>query len=172
MGDDHQYILGAPKCNNGSSETKTIDEWITKDISHNYTTVGEFNVTVNARNTVSRKSLVFKSVTTKLSCFYPNASILGEHTESFFFWHPVHVRSPRSPPKNVAVFYSTLTDHLNKLFLICIQIATNSKRRGAFKTRLNSSPKYSALRANLYSPLLNDSQGYLININSSVPFWV
>ncbi|XP_068694084.1 polycystin-1-like protein 2 [Montipora foliosa] len=75
-GDGGLYIAGAPKCNNGSSETKTIDAWINQSISHNYTTVGEFNVTVNAFNTVSREPLVFKSVTTELSCFYPKASIL------------------------------------------------------------------------------------------------
>lgn len=45
---------------------------------YKYSTIDEFWVIVNATNTVSRLDLDFKSVTVALSCFYPNATMLGE----------------------------------------------------------------------------------------------
>ena len=49
-------------------------------ITHRYVykTVDDFRVKVVANNTVSRKEKEFKSVTLKLACYYPNASIVGE----------------------------------------------------------------------------------------------
>ena len=43
-----------------------------------YKTVDDFRVKVVANNTVSREEKEFKSVTLKLACYYPNASIVGE----------------------------------------------------------------------------------------------
>ena len=46
--------------------------------SYTYSTIDEFLVTVNANNTVSRITREYKSVTVALSCFFPNATLLGE----------------------------------------------------------------------------------------------
>lgn len=86
MGDGvGMFALGVPECQKLHHKFINITDWTTPSItfSHNYTTIGTFNVTVNATNTVSRKLLHFKSVTSALSCFYPNASILGECLGAF-----------------------------------------------------------------------------------------
>lgn len=86
MGDgDGVFVWGVPECKKTGHKFINITDWTTPSIAfiHNYTTIGSFNVTVNAANTVSQKILHFKSVTSALSCFYPNASILGEFLGAF-----------------------------------------------------------------------------------------
>lgn len=83
MGDGlGRFVFGQSHCDVKFPQYQHVfksDESITS-ISHQYTykTIDEFWVQVNASNTVSRKTLSFKSVTAALSCFYPNATILGE----------------------------------------------------------------------------------------------
>ena len=95
MGDGHgRFVFGGTHCEANfpgySYLSKSDDNIPSITHTYNYTTVDDFFVIVNASNTVSRQSLVFKSVTSALSCFYPNASILSEYlcvsTVSVFFY--------------------------------------------------------------------------------------
>lgn len=83
MGDGRNFVFGGTHCQDlfprFSYVPKNDDNTLSIAHTYNYTTVDDFFVIVNASNTVSRQSLVFKSVTSALSCFYPNASILSEY---------------------------------------------------------------------------------------------
>lgn len=83
MGDGQNFVFGGTHCQDlfprFSYVPKNDDNTLSIAHTYNYTTVDDFFVIVNASNTVSRQSLVFKSVTSALSCFYPNASILSEY---------------------------------------------------------------------------------------------
>ena len=82
MGDNSGlFVFGGSHCqaNAPSYEFYSKNDDITSIVhSYKYSTIDEFWVTINATNTVSRQTLKFKSVTVALSCFYPNATMLGE----------------------------------------------------------------------------------------------
>lgn len=82
MGDGQgSFVFGGSHCRSiaPNSIYKAKDEDITTIIEgYKYSTIDEFWVTVNATNTVSRLTHEYKSVTVALSCFYPNATLLGE----------------------------------------------------------------------------------------------
>lgn len=85
------YVFGGAHCKDEFHKyeyvPKTEDNISSITHNYNFTTIGEFSVIVNASNNVSRQSTVFKSVTSALSCFYPNASILSEYlTISAYFY--------------------------------------------------------------------------------------
>ena len=83
MGDEHGFIvIGGSHCQTHFSGHKYIQHSNERalSITQNYTykTVDDFWVKLVANNTVSRQEKEFKSVTLKLECYYPNASIMGE----------------------------------------------------------------------------------------------
>lgn len=84
MGDGHGFIVvGGSHCQSNFpgyeyQHSKESALSITHRTPYTYKTVDDFRVKVVANNTVSRKEKEFKSVTLKLGCYYPNASIVGE----------------------------------------------------------------------------------------------
>ena len=84
MGDGHGlFVFGGSHCQADAPAHKYVpnvdDNIFSIPHSYKYTTVDDFYVMVNASNAVSRQSLVFKSVTSALSCYYPNATVLSEY---------------------------------------------------------------------------------------------
>lgn len=74
MGDTKGFfVFGGSHCASTGYKNITSITW-----AYMYTTIDEFLVSVNATNTVSRQTAEFKSVTVAKSCFYPNATMLGE----------------------------------------------------------------------------------------------
>ena len=82
MGDGQGlFVFGGSHCQTNAPKFmyKSTADNITKITQpYTYSTVDEFSVTVNATNAVSHLTHEYKSVTLALSCFYPNATLLGE----------------------------------------------------------------------------------------------
>lgn len=75
------FVFGGSHCQTNAPKFRYISK--AGDIGniiqpYTYSTVDEFSVIVNATNTVSHLTREYKSVTLALSCFYPNATLLGE----------------------------------------------------------------------------------------------
>lgn len=82
MGDEEGlFVFGGSHCQSlapGYTYKSTAADVTSVTHFYKYSTINEFWTIINASNTVSRTSRVFKSVTVALSCFYPNATMLGE----------------------------------------------------------------------------------------------
>lgn len=83
MGDGHGFVvIGGSHCQTNFPGHKYINHSSESELSithrYIYKTVDDFRVKVVANNTVSREEKELKSVTLKLGCYYPNASIVGE----------------------------------------------------------------------------------------------